>query len=71
MGGGGGEWGDQSGSFCSNGCFYEQENPVTQFSQSKTYSATLRRGLKRGTSWNVYCCFKRHRTAFVPFFKLF
>lgn len=32
--------GDQSG----NGCFYEQENAVTQFPESRTYLATLRHG---------------------------
>lgn len=61
--------GDQSGSFCSDGCFYEQENPVTQFPPSRMYLATLRHGRRRGMSWNVYCCFKRcHRTDFVSIF---
>lgn len=32
--------GDQSG----NVCFYEQENAVTQFPESRTYLATLRHG---------------------------
>lgn len=31
---------DQSGSFCSDGCIYEQENAVTQFPESRTYLAT-------------------------------